>query len=82
MAAALVSAFTNRSLRGGLAMSGQLTLGRHLLPVGGIAAKLLAAHRAGIERVLLLRHNRRQVDEDLGDDLRRAVAVDYVTRTE
>ena len=74
MAAALVSAFTDRPLRGGLAMSGELTLTGHLLPVGGIAAKLLAAHRAGIDRVVLPRRNRPDV-EDLGDGV---VAVDYV----
>ena len=79
MAAALVSAFTGRTLRAGMAMSGELTLTGHLLPVGGIAAKLLAAHRAGIDRVVLPRRNRPRV-EDLGDGLRRTVAVDYVTR--
>jgi len=79
MAAALVSAFTDRPLRGGLAMTGELTLTGHLLPVGGIAAKLLAAHRAGIDRVVLPRRNRPDV-EHLGDGLRRVVAVDYITR--
>ena len=41
---------------------------------------MLAAHRCGLARVVLPRQNRKQVDEDLGDELRRAVAVDYVTR--
>ncbi len=79
MAAALVSAFTDRPLRGGLAMTGELTLTGHLLPVGGIAAKLLAAHRAGIDHVVLPQRNRPDI-EDLGDGLRRVVAVDYVAR--
>ena len=49
-----------------------------VLPVGGIEEKVLAAHRRGLARVVLPLGNRKQVDEDLGDDLRRAVAVDYV----
>ena len=82
MAAALVSAFTRRPLRGGIAMSGELTLSGHVLPVGGIAAKVLAAHRRGLARVILPERNRKQIDEELGDDLRSAVAVDYVTRVD
>ena len=80
MAAALVSAFTRRPVRGDLAMTGEITLCGQVLPVGGIEEKVLAAHRCGLARVVLPRQNRKQVDEDLGDDLRRAVAVDYVTR--
>ena len=82
MAAALVSAFTERPLRGGIAMTGVLTLSGHVLPVGGIAEKVLAAHRRGLARVILPEHNRKQVDEELGDDVRSAVAVDYVTRVD
>ena len=80
MAAALVSTFTRRPVRTDVAMTGEITLGGQVLPVGGIAEKLLAAHRGGLARVILPRCNRRQVNEDLGDDLRRAVEVNYVTR--
>ena len=80
MAAALVSACTGRPVRGDVAMTGEMTLSGHVLPVGGIAEKVLVAHRCGLARLILPERNRRQVDEDLGDDLRRAVAVDYVTR--
>ena len=75
---ALVSAFTGRPVRGDLAMTGEITLSGQVLPVGGIKEKALAAHRRGLARVLLPRENKKQVDEDLGDGLRRAVAVDYV----
>ncbi len=78
MAAALVSALTGRPLRGDIAMTGEIGLGGQVLPVGGIEEKVLAAHRRGLARVVLPLGNRKQVDEDLGDDLRRAVAVDYV----
>ena len=82
MAAALVSAFTRRPVRTDVAMTGEITLGGQVLPVGGIAEKVLAAHRGGLARVILPRRNRTQVDEDLGDDLRHVVAVDYVTRVD
>ena len=83
MAAALVSAFTRRPVRtDDVAMTGEVTLGGQVLPAGGIAEKVLAAHRGGLRRVLLPRRNRKQVDADLGEDLRRVVAVDYVTRVD
>ena len=68
-----MSAFTGRPVRGALAMTGAITLSGQVLPVGGIKEKVLAAHRCGLTRVVLPRENRKQVDEDLGDDLRRAV---------
>ena len=79
MAAAMVSALTGRPLRGDIAMTGEIGLGGQVLPVGGISEKLLAAQRCGLARVILPRGNRHQVDV-LGEDLRRAVAVDYVTQ--
>ena len=80
MAAALVSALTGRAVRGDLAMTGEITLAGQVLPVGGIKEKVLAAHRCGLARFVLPRENGKQVDEDLGDDLRRAVEVHYVAR--
>ena len=82
MAAALVSAATRRRVRAGVAMSGEITLAGQVLGVGGIAAKVLAAHRGGLARILLPQPNRKQVDEELGDELRRAVEIDYVTRVD
>ena len=82
MVAALVSAFAGRVVREDLAMTGEITLTGQVLPVGGIKEKVLAAHRCGVVRVILPRQNQKQVDEELGDDLRRAVAVDYVTRVD
>ena len=79
MAAALVSALTGHPLRGDIAMTGELGLGGQVLPVAGIKEKVLAAHRWGLARVVLPLGNRKQADEDLGDELWRVVAVDYVT---
>ena len=82
MAAALVSALTGRVVRGDLAMTGEVTLSGQVLRVGGIEEKLLAAHRGGLAGVILPRGNQREVDEDLGQELRRAVEVHYVTRVD
>ena len=76
---AMVSALTGRVVRGDLAMTGEVTLSGQILPVGGISEKVLAAHGCGLARVILPRQNRKHVEE-LGDDLRCAVAIDYVTR--
>ena len=80
--AAMVSALTGRVVRGDLAMTGEITLSGQVLPVGGIREKVLAAHRCGLARVILPRENERQVDEELGDDLRRAVAIHYVAQVD
>ena len=80
MVAALVSALTGRVVRRDLAMTGEITLSGQVLPVGGIREKVLAAHRCGLARVVLPSQNRKHVDEELGDDLRCAVTIDYVTR--
>ena len=69
LAVALASAFTGRVVRGDLAMTGEITLSGQVLPVGGIKEKVLAAYRHGVARVVLPQQNRKQVDEDLGDDL-------------
>ena len=82
MAAALVSALTGRVVRGDLAMTGEVTLSGQVLAVGGIAEKLLAAHRCGLAGVILPRGNEREVDEEVGEELRRAVEVHYVTRVD
>ncbi|WP_024622086.1 endopeptidase La [Metaclostridioides mangenotii] len=53
MALAVTSALTKRSVPGNIAMTGEITLRGRILAVGGVKEKLLAAHRAGITKVLL-----------------------------
>jgi ATP-dependent Lon protease len=54
---ALISAFTNRKARKEVGMTGEVTLRGRVLPVGGVREKILAAHRAGLRKVILPRKN-------------------------
>ncbi|MEX2585468.1 MAG: endopeptidase La [Balneolaceae bacterium] len=60
---ALASIYTQRKVRGTLAMTGEITLRGLVLPVGGIKEKVLAAKRAGINKVLLPGKNEKDVEE-------------------
>ncbi len=60
---AVASIFTQRKVKGTLAMTGEITLRGLVLPVGGIKEKVLAAKRSGIEKVLLPKKNEKDVDE-------------------
>ncbi|HEU4538933.1 MAG TPA: endopeptidase La, partial [Polyangiaceae bacterium] len=60
---ALTSLLTGRRVRPDTAMTGECTLRGRVLPVGGIKAKVMAAHRAGLKRVILPAKNRRDVDD-------------------
>jgi ATP-dependent Lon protease len=67
MATAMASELTGYSVRGDIAMTGEITLSGRVLPVGGIKEKVLAARRAGIREVILPRQNAKNVNEDLAD---------------
>ncbi|MFN3201243.1 MAG: endopeptidase La [Bradymonadia bacterium] len=60
---ALTSLLTDRTVRADTAMTGEVTLRGRVLPVGGIKSKVLAAHRAGISRVILPVRNGRDLDD-------------------
>ncbi len=66
---ALASLITGRSVDPHLAMTGEITLSGAVLPVGGIKEKVLAAHRAGIQKVILPRENERDL-QDVPEDVR------------
>ncbi|MGH0034832.1 MAG: endopeptidase La [Myxococcota bacterium] len=63
MVTSMASLFTGRPALPTVAMTGEITLRGKVLPVGGIKEKVLAAKRAGIERVVLPEKNRKDVDE-------------------
>jgi len=69
MFTALTSLLTGRRVRSDTAMTGECTLRGRVLPVGGIKSKVLAAHRAGIHRVVLPQRNERDL-ADVPEDVR------------
>ena len=63
MCTALVSALTNIPVRSNVAMTGEITLRGEVLPIGGLKEKLLAAHRGGIDTVLIPDENEKDLAE-------------------
>lgn len=76
---AVTSIFTQRKVKGTLAMTGEITLRGLVLPVGGIKEKVLAAKRSGIEKVLLPKKNEKDVDE-IESDVIGNLQVQYLDR--
>ena len=79
MNVALTSEMTGRPARGDLAMTGEITLSGHILPVGGIKEKVLAARRHGVLEVILPKQNEKHVNEDLSEELRRGMTIHLVS---
>ena len=76
---AVASIFTQRKVKGNLAMTGEITLRGLVLPVGGIKEKVLAAKRAGIQKVLLPGKNEKDVEE-IDKDVLGDLEVKYLER--
>ena len=70
MAVALASLLTGRQTRRNVAMTGEITLRGQVLPVGGIKDKILAAHRFGVDTVIIPKKNENDLD-DLPEEVRK-----------
>ncbi len=77
MATALVSVFTARPVRASVAMTGEITLRGHILPIGGLKEKVLAARRAGLDTILCPTLNKKELDE-VPAHLRRGMQIHLV----
>jgi ATP-dependent Lon protease len=75
---AVISVLTQRSISGRFAMTGEVTLSGKVLPVGGLKEKLLAAQRAGMEKVFIPKGNEKDLEE-IPKDQRRAISVALVS---
>jgi len=79
MLTALASAFTGRTVKSKLAMTGESTLRGKVLPVGGIKEKVLAAKRAGVHTILMCADNKKDIDE-INPDYLEGLTFHYVKR--
>jgi ATP-dependent Lon protease len=77
--AALVSLLSGRAVKKGLAMTGEITLRGDILPVGGIKNKVLAAHRAGLQEIILPAQNAGDLEE-IPESVRRDLTFHPVER--
>jgi ATP-dependent Lon protease len=78
---ALASLMTDRTIRSDTAMTGEISLRGLVLPVGGIKEKVVAAHSAGIKRIMLPARNRRDFD-DIPEIVRKEVEFFWLERVE
>ena len=78
---ALVSLLTDRTVDSDTAMTGEISLRGLVLPVGGIKEKVIAAHRAGIRRVMLPARNRRDF-EDIPEEVRQQLTFVWLERVD
>jgi len=76
---ALVSLLTGVRVRHDVAMTGEITLRGRVLPIGGLKEKVLAAHRAGIKRVIVPERNRGDLDE-VPEEIKKELEFVFVSR--
>jgi len=81
MLTCLMSVMTGRLVKERLAMSGEITLRGEVLPVGGIKEKVIAAHRAGIKKVILPLWNKKDM-EDVPGNIKNSIEFHFVDKME
>jgi ATP-dependent Lon protease len=77
IATAMASALSRAAVRRNVAMTGEITLRGRVLPIGGVKEKLLAAHRFGIDTIILPKDNEKDLTE-LPEEVRNALSINLV----
>ncbi|MDH3882763.1 MAG: endopeptidase La [Desulfobacterales bacterium] len=77
MLTALTSLLKNKTIDKDLAMTGEITLRGQVLPVGGVKEKILAAHRAGIKKIILPEWNKKDL-EDIPPKVKKEIRFHFV----
>ncbi len=77
MVSSMVSAFRGKSVKKGIAMTGEMTLRGRVLPVGGIKEKILAAKRAGVHTIFISSENKKDI-EDINEIYVKGLTFVYV----
>jgi len=75
---ALVSLLTGKTIKKDLAMTGEITLRGQVLPVGGVKEKVLAAHHAGIKTIIMPKWNKKDLEEDIPEKVRKEIQFHFV----
>jgi ATP-dependent Lon protease len=77
MLTTIASLFSGRSVNPKVAMTGEITLRGAVMPVGGVKEKVMAAHRAGIEKIILSKRNERDL-RDVPEEVKSALQFVFV----
>ena len=71
--------FTGRPIRNDVAITGEIDLRGHALPIGGVKEKVLAAHRAGIKIVFMTERNKKDTI-DIPEEIRNQLDLRFMTK--
>ena len=77
MFTSLASLYTQRKVKGKVAMTGEITLRGKVLPVGGIKEKILAAKRSGIVEIILSKKNKKDIEE-INQTYLKGLSIHYI----
>jgi ATP-dependent Lon protease len=82
MVSVISSILSSRQIRSEIAMTGEVSLNGDVLPIGGLKEKLIAAHKAGMTKVLIPQKNYERDLEDIPDEVKQSLEIVGVTRVE
>jgi ATP-dependent Lon protease len=82
MVSVISSILSSRQIRSEIAMTGEVSLNGDVLPIGGLKEKLIAAHKAGMTKVLIPQKNYERDLEDIPEEVKQSLEIVGVTRVE